>query len=123
MNIKIGIVGGGISGLMLGCILKQNSIDCIIFERSLGISEYGAGISISPNALPLLNDIKILDSLRNVSCRPLNIVFRKSNGLALNNISTSKLGKLITMNRSELVKTLYNRYLDLNGGMQCICKN
>ena len=115
MNIKIGIVGGGISGLMLGCILKQNSIDCIIFERSLVISEYGAGISISPNALPLLNHIKVLDSLRNVSCRPLNIVFRKSNGLALNNISTSKLGKLITMNRSELVKTLYNRYLDLNG--------
>ncbi|SVA85768.1 uncharacterized protein METZ01_LOCUS138622, partial [marine metagenome] len=34
MNNKIGIVGAGISGLMLGCVLKQNLIDCIIFERS-----------------------------------------------------------------------------------------
>ena len=115
MNNKIGIVGAGISGLMLGCVLKQNLIDCIIFERSSNISEYGAGISISPNGLALLDRINVLDSLRNISCRPLNVVFRKSNGISLTSIPTSKIGKLITMNRSELVKTLYNRYIDLNG--------
>ena len=115
MNNKIGIVGAGISGLMLGCVLKQNLIDCIIFERSSNISEYGAGISISPNGLALLDRINVLDSLRKISCRPLNVVFRKSNGISLTSIPTSKIGKLITMNRSELVKTLYNRYIDLNG--------
>ena len=115
MNNKIGIVGAGISGLMLGCVLKQNLIDCIIFERSSTISEYGAGISISPNGLALLDRINVLDSLRKISCRPLNVVFRKSNGISLTSIPTSKIGKLITMNRSELVKTLYNRYIDLNG--------
>jgi len=115
MNNKIGIVGAGISGLMLGCVLKQNLIDCIIFERSSNISEYGAGISISPNGLVLLDRINVLDSLRKISCRPLNVVFRKSNGISLTSIPTSKIGKLITMNRSELVRTLYNRYIDLNG--------
>ena len=115
MNNKIGIVGSGISGLMLGCVLKQNLIDCIIFERSSNISEYGAGISISPNGLALLDRINVLDSLRIISCRPLNVVFRKSNGISLTSIPTSKIGKLITMNRSELVKTLYNRYIDLDG--------
>lgn len=115
MNNKIGIVGAGISGLMLGCVLKQNLIDCIIFERSSNISEYGAGISISPNGLALLDRINVLDSLRKISCRPLNVVFRKSNGISLTSIPTSKIGKLITMNRSELVRTLYNRYIDLNG--------
>ncbi len=115
MNNKIGIVGAGISGLMLGCVLKQNLIDCIIFERSSNISEYGAGISISPNGLALLDRINVLDSLRKISCRPLNVVFRKSNGISLTSIPTSKIGKLITMNRSELVKTLYDRYIDLNG--------
>lgn len=115
MNNKIGIVGAGISGLMLGCVLKQNLIDCIIFERSSNISEYGAGISISPNGLALLDRINVLDSLRKISCRPLNVVFRKSNGISLTSIPTSKIGKLITMNRSELVKTLYKRYIDLNG--------
>ena len=115
MNNKIGIVGAGVSGLMLGCVLKQNLIDCIIFERSSKISEYGAGISISPNGLVLLDRINVLDSLRKISCRPLNVVFRKSNGISLTSIPTSKIGKLITMNRSELVKTLYNRYIDLDG--------
>ena len=115
MNNQIGIVGAGISGLMLGCVLKQNLIDCIIFERSSNISEYGAGISISPNGLALLDRINVLDSLRKISCRPLNVVFRKSNGISLTSIPTSKIGKLITMNRSELVKTLYNRYIDLDG--------
>ena len=115
MNNQIGIVGAGISGLMLGCALKQNLIDCIIFERSSKISEYGAGISISPNGLVLLDRINVLDSLRKISCRPLNVVFRKSNGITLTSIPASKIGKLITMNRSELVKTLYNRYIDLNG--------
>ena len=80
MAKKIGIVGAGISGLVLGCTLKLNSIDCVIFERSSGVSEYGAGISISPNGLNLLHRIGILDQLRHNSCRPINVAWRKTNG-------------------------------------------
>ena len=44
----IGIIGAGISGLALGCILKKADIPVVIFEKSTNISEYGAGIYISP---------------------------------------------------------------------------
>ena len=47
---KIGIIGGGISGLTLGCVLKGSGKECVIFERSSALSEHGAGISLTPNA-------------------------------------------------------------------------
>ena len=50
----IAIIGAGISGLALGCILKKADIPVIIFEKSTDISEYGAGISISPNGAKVL---------------------------------------------------------------------
>ena len=47
MNRKnIAIIGAGISGLMLGCILREKKIECTLFERSKTISEYGAGLSL-----------------------------------------------------------------------------
>ena len=47
----IGIIGGGISGLTLGCTLRKNGIKSIIFEKENDIHDEGAGISISPNGL------------------------------------------------------------------------
>ena len=35
---KVGIVGGGIAGLTLGCTLLQNGIPAIIFEQSSKVS-------------------------------------------------------------------------------------
>jgi salicylate hydroxylase len=73
---NIAIIGAGISGLMLGCILRENKIDCTLFERSKTISEYGAGISISPNGLLLLEQQEILDELNKNSCNPLSVCFK-----------------------------------------------
>ena len=53
----VGIVGGGISGLAVGCALELHGVKTIIFERGKDISEYGAGISISPNGLRLLEKL------------------------------------------------------------------
>ncbi len=52
----IGIVGGGIAGLAVGCALRLQGIDTIVFERADEVSEYGVGISISPNALRPLQE-------------------------------------------------------------------
>ena len=47
----IGIIGGGISGLTLGCTLKKYRINTIKFEKEPQLHDEGAGISISPNGL------------------------------------------------------------------------
>ncbi|GIS74848.1 MAG: hypothetical protein CM1200mP12_05670 [Gammaproteobacteria bacterium] len=54
----IGIVGGGIAGLAVGCALRLQGIDTIVFERADEVSEYGAGISISPNPLKTASKIR-----------------------------------------------------------------
>ena len=60
----IAIVGAGISGLALGIILKKNNIPCLIFEKSKKISEYGAGISLSPNGLRVLKDLDVFNNIK-----------------------------------------------------------
>ena len=41
----IGIIGGGISGLTLGCSLRKYGINTIIFEKEPNLHDEGAGIS------------------------------------------------------------------------------
>ena len=55
----VGIVGGGISGLTAGCALRLQGINAIVFERTDKVSEHGAGISISPNGLRILEKLGI----------------------------------------------------------------
>ena len=55
----IGIVGSGIAGLSLACILKESKIPVIVFEKSKEVSNYGAGVSISPNGIRVLKYLNI----------------------------------------------------------------
>ncbi|KAF8470871.1 FAD binding monooxygenase [Kalaharituber pfeilii] len=54
---KVLIVGGGIGGLTLGTILKQLSIPFLVLERSVKITPVGAGISLAPNCLRILDQL------------------------------------------------------------------
>ena len=71
----IAIIGAGIAGLALGIILKKNNINCVIFEKSKSISEYGAGISISPNGMKVLECMDLKSEFCKVSEQPKNTVF------------------------------------------------
>ena len=106
----IAIVGAGIAGLTLGNILKINNIPCVIFEKSKNINEYGAGISISSNGLKVLDSLKILDPLNNISSQPSQASFF-SNGKKIKNIPVN----ITTASRKNLYKLLLNKYLSLNG--------
>ncbi len=114
---NIAIIGAGISGLMLGCILRENKIDCTLFERSKTISEYGAGISISPNGLLLLKQQEILDELNKNSCNPLSVCFKYSSGALIKKITSNEFGNILTTNRKDLIRALFNRYQSLDGEM------
>ena len=59
----IAVIGAGISGLTLGVILKSSNIPCVIFEKYDSVSEYGAGISISPNGLEVLKSLNIYNDI------------------------------------------------------------
>ncbi len=52
---KVLVIGGGIGGLCAGIALKQAGFEVELFERAPEIREVGAGISIWPNAVHVLD--------------------------------------------------------------------
>ena len=107
---EISIIGAGISGLTLGVILKSYNIPCIIYEKYDSVSEYGAGISISPNGVKVLKSLNIYDDLLKVSAKPQTTNFY-SNLKKIIKIPT----EVLTTSRKSLYKVLYEKYLLLNG--------
>lgn len=106
----IAIIGAGISGLALGIILQRNKIPCVIFEKSEKVSEYGAGISISPNGLAVLNKLDVINDLKLLSRKPELAIFFSNNN-KINQISVD----VLTTTRKNLYKVLLDKYYDLNG--------
>ena len=95
---NIAIIGAGIAGLSLGCFLLRKDIQPIIFERSSQIREGGAGISISPNAIKLLEKINLKEGLANKGFFP-----EKINFLDEDNPITSIDSRVCCISREKLV--------------------
>ncbi len=62
MNITVGIIGGGPAGLSAALYLRQIGVQAIVFEKSSN-AEYRAGEHISPECKPLLQKLKIPESI------------------------------------------------------------
>jgi 2-polyprenyl-6-methoxyphenol hydroxylase-like FAD-dependent oxidoreductase len=48
---RVAIIGGGIGGLTAAVAMHQRNIEIEVFEQSPQISEIGAGVTLSPNAI------------------------------------------------------------------------
>ena len=106
----IAIIGAGISGLALGCILKKANIPAVIFEKSKDISDYGAGISISPNGIRILKNLNLYDEVVDVSSNPKKADFYSDN----KKINSFEID-VVTTSRQVLYKSLYEKYISMNG--------
>ena len=56
---KVAIIGGGISGLYIAILLRQNpNYEIIVYEKNNSVNlEKGYGIQLSVNSIKLLNKI------------------------------------------------------------------
>jgi salicylate hydroxylase len=76
MTKKIAIAGGGIGGLTAACCLLKAGHDVELFEQAAELSEIGAGIQLSANAMHVLNDLGLGEAIAGCSVRPGAYVFR-----------------------------------------------
>ena len=106
----IAIIGAGISGLALGCILQEARIPVVIFEKSDEVSNYGAGISISPNGIKILKNLKIYKDVYEQSSNPKKAVYF-SNKIKINSFDVD----VITTSRKVLYKVLLKKYISYGG--------
>ena len=109
-STHIGIVGGGIAGLTAGCALRLQGIKTIVFERANEVSEYGAGISISPNALRPLQKLGIREAFVDRSFVPEKTVMHYR-GKEIRNLET----QVVTSSRQKLIEVIHQRYIGLGG--------
>ena len=109
---SIGIVGGGIAGLIAGCSLQKQGIETVVFERSKSLNTDGAGITISPNGLRVLKTLKINEDFRETSFTPKKIYFHQLN-TKISQLSSPT--DFITSSRQNLLKLIYEKYLNLGG--------
>ena len=109
-STHIGIVGGGIAGLTAGCALRLQGIKTIVFERANEVSEYGAGISISPNALRPLQKLGIRETFVDRSFVPEKTVMHYR-GKEIRNLET----QVVTSSRQKLIEVIHQRYVELGG--------
>lgn len=63
-TVPVVIIGAGIGGLTLAAICRQVKLPCIVLERTEELTPLGAGISLAPNALRVLEQLGIYQHVR-----------------------------------------------------------
>jgi salicylate hydroxylase len=108
------IAGAGVSGLTLALTLAKFGASVIVLERGAALSEFGAGLQISPNARRILDRLGLGKALTKASLEPAGIdiyPYRRARPLV-----TLELGDAIrqrfgapyaVMHRADLAEALY----------------
>ena len=73
---KILIAGAGIGGLATACCLMRQGFEVEIYEQAPVLSEVGAGIQISANAMHVLRYLGLGEAISQAGVRPRAYVFR-----------------------------------------------
>ena len=93
--MSISIVGGGIGGLTLGNVLKQQNIDFQIYESVSEIKPVGAGIAMAGNAMQIFDKLGLKEKIENAGTKMHALII------------TDK--KLKTISKTDVLK-LENKY-------------
>ncbi|WP_207102852.1 FAD-dependent oxidoreductase [Paracoccus shandongensis] len=76
----VAIVGGGVAGLTAALALRLRGAEVTVLERAPAITEVGAGLQLSPNAMRVLDALGLGPALDAVSLPSLAVRLRDASG-------------------------------------------
>lgn len=103
---KIAIIGGGIAGLTFARCLTMKEYEVHIFEKKEQFGEIGAAISVFPNALCVLDNLGLLDSILEKSGQFKTVYLKTDKGTVLSKSEPTSDYPVICMHRADLHSTL-----------------
>jgi salicylate hydroxylase len=74
------VVGGGIGGTAAAVALVQAGIDVQVYEQAQQLAEVGAGVSLAPNGLRMLEKLGIGEGIGRLGARHVSAQLRLSDG-------------------------------------------
>ncbi|MGG7519238.1 FAD-dependent monooxygenase [Allorhizobium undicola] len=78
---SIAIVGAGIAGLTTSLCLARRGMASRIFEKATQLEEVGAGLQLSPNVTSILDELGILETLKQRWFEPEHVLLRAGDSL------------------------------------------
>ena len=105
---KIAIIGGGIAGLTFARTIKSKEYEIHIFEKKEQFGEIGAAISVFPNALCVMDELGLLNTILESSGQFKTIYLKTDKGTILSKSEPKSDYPVICIHRADLHSILLN---------------
>lgn len=99
---EIAIIGGGIAGLTFARCLTMKDYEIHIFEKKEQFGEIGAAISVFPNALCVLDELGLLDTILDNSGQFKTVYLKTNKGTILSKSEPKSDYPVICIHRADL---------------------
>jgi salicylate hydroxylase len=83
VTLRAVVVGGGIGGIAAAVALARAGIDVQVHEQAQQLAEVGAGVSLAPNGLRMLERLGVGEQVRRVGARYASAQLRLPDGRAV----------------------------------------
>jgi salicylate hydroxylase len=108
MALRAVVVGGGIGGTAVALALAQAGIDVQVYEQAARLTEVGAGVSLAPNGLRMLERLGVGEGIARLGARHLVTQLRLSDGRPANHEPDqfARAGRNVGIHRADLLALL-----------------
>jgi salicylate hydroxylase len=105
------VVGGGIGGIAAAVALGRAGIDVRVFEQARELTEVGAGVSLAPNGLRMLDRLGVAEGAARLGARHVSTQLRLADGRSARHEphQFAQPGRNIGIHRADLLALLAER--------------
>lgn len=111
MALRAAVVGGGIGGAAAAVALARAGIDVHVYEQAQRLTEVGAGVSLAPNGLRMLDRLGVGDAVARLGARHTSTQLRLSDGQPAHHEphQFAQPGRNVGIHRADLLALLVGR--------------